>query len=120
MNYEITGTIIEIFDEQQISDRFKKREFVIETVDGNFTDVVKFQLVQDKTNLIEGFNKGDKVNISFNIRGNKWKDNYFVNLQAWKIDQTEPSQASSAQGPPPPAEEDMPPLPDAPDDDLPF
>jgi hypothetical protein len=120
MSYELTGTLIEIFDEQQISDRFKKREFVVETVENNFTDVVKFQLVQDKTNLIDGFQKGNKIKVSFNIRGNKWKDNYFVNLQAWKIENVGESTSTPTDNPPPLTDEDLPPLPDAPDDDLPF
>lgn len=122
MNYELTGTLIEIFDEQQVSDRFKKREFVVETLDNNFTDVVKFQLVQDKTGLINDFSKGDKIKVLFNIRGNKWKDNYFVNLQAWKLekDDAQRPSATNTSAPPPPSDEDMPPLQDEPDDDLPF
>lgn len=120
MNYELTGTLIEIFEEKQVTERFKKREFVIETVENNFTDVIKFQLVQDKTNLIDGFQKGDKVKVAFNIRGNKWKDNYFVNLQAWKLEKQGNVQASAPSGAPPPTEQDLPPLPDEGEDDLPF
>ncbi len=129
MNFEISGKIIEIYDEVQISDRFKKREFVIEKNESGFTDQVKFQLVQDKTPLITNFSKGDEVSVSFNIRGNKWKDTYFVNLQAWRIQPAgqggnmPPHHQSTA--PPPPAEQDDPgpgeePPPAGEDDDLPF
>lgn len=121
MSFELAGTIIDIFDENQVTDKFKKREFVVETSDKGFTEQIKFQLVQDKTNLIEGFQVGQPVKVHFNIKGNKWKDNYFVNLQVWRIEgavqgksentQTENTQSQSI--------EDMPPMPDS-EDDLPF
>lgn len=122
MNFELSGTLLEKFDEMQVTDTFKKREFVLETADGSYTEQIKFQLVQDKTGLIEPFNVGDKLNVRFNIKGNKWKDNYFVNLQAWKID----SEQDAAPAPPPPSSNeapmpggnDLPPAGDV--DDLPF
>jgi single-strand DNA-binding protein len=86
MNYELTGSIIEIYKEQQVSDRFKKREFVVEVPSGNFSEQIKFQLTQDKTDLIDQFRMGEQVKVHFNIRGSKWKDAYFVNLQAWRLE----------------------------------
>lgn len=120
MSFDITGKIIEIYKEVQVSDRFKKREFVIEKKEGEFTDQVKFQLVQDKISLIDNFKTGEDVKVSFNIRGNKWKDTYFVNLQAWKLEKvTGSAEPLSADLPPLPDEEDIPPMPDE-TDDLPF
>jgi len=122
MSYELAGKIIEIYDENQVSDKFKKREFVVETENNGFTDQVKFQLVQDKTGLIESFQIGQPVKVYFNIRGNKWKDNYFVNLQAWRLEAgvqagggSAPADAGGYPEPPP----NEAPMPDA-DDDLPF
>ena len=86
MNYELQGKLIEKIEEQVISEKFKKRDFVVEKTENNFTEQIKFQTVQDKTSLIESFNIGDEIKVHFNIKGNKWKDNYFVNLQAWKIE----------------------------------
>ena len=34
MKYEIEGKLIQIFDTKQVSDKFSKREFVLETEDG--------------------------------------------------------------------------------------
>jgi len=96
---EVKGKLIEKFAEQQVSEKFKKREFVIETSDGDegqFTEQIKFQLVQDKTSLIDKFQVGDELNVAFNLKGNKWKDNYFVNLQAWKIDGEASSQGDDS------------------------
>ncbi len=119
MSFEITGKIIEIYDEVQVSDRFKKREFVVEKKEGEFADQIKFQLVQDKTSLIENFKSGEEIKVSFNIRGNKWKDTYFVNLQAWRLEKASASVAVEQDLPPMPGEEDIPPPPDE-TDDLPF
>jgi hypothetical protein len=46
-SYEVTGRLIEIFDEQQISEKFRKREFVIEVQDGQYPEQIKFQLVME-------------------------------------------------------------------------
>jgi single-strand DNA-binding protein len=51
MAYDVTGRLHEIFDEQQVSDKFRKREFVLEVQDGQYPQQIKFQLTQDKTSL---------------------------------------------------------------------
>jgi single-strand DNA-binding protein len=90
MAYEATGRLHEIFDEQQVSEKFRKREFVLEVVDGQYPEHIKFQLVQDKTALIDPFKVGDEVKISFNLRGRGFNKNgqmlYFTNLEAWRIE----------------------------------
>ncbi len=123
MNFEITGSLILKEDEVAISDRFKKREFVIEVVNernSEWNDFVKFQLTQDRCNLIDSFNEGDQLKVSFNIRGRKWeKDgrvNYFSNLEAWRVEKAnvtpganEPnSEYSQADIPPAGEDEDLP------------
>ena len=70
-NLSVEGKLKRIHDEQVISDRFK-REFVIETEE-QYPQVLMFQLVQDKTNLIDQFSIGDKVEIFFNLRGREWQ-----------------------------------------------
>ncbi|MEA3497019.1 MAG: DUF3127 domain-containing protein [Bacteroidota bacterium] len=105
MKFELSGKIIVINDTKQISDKFKKREFVIlrkEMVSSmEFTDYIKFQLIQDKCNLIDSYKVNDEVKVSFNIRGNKWERdgnvNYFTNLDAWRLEK-----AGESENPPPP------------------
>jgi len=94
MAFEITGKIIDISPVNQVSDKFKKREFVIEKKESGqsavFVDYIKFQLIQDKCDLINESFMNDEVKIWFNLKGNKWeregKINYFTNLDAWKIE----------------------------------
>lgn len=136
MSYNISGKLLEISDIQQISEKFKKREFVIESErvinpEMVFTDYVKFQLTQNKVSLIETFEVGQMVDVSFDIRGNKWEKDgavkYFVNLEAWKIENVQAAEPSipveaAASGPvqqnAPPG--DPPPIASDDDDELPF
>ena len=94
MAFEVSGKIIDISPVNQVSDKFKKREFVIEKKETGgsavFIDYIKFQLIQDKCDLINESFLNEDVKIWFNLKGNKWerdgKINYFTNLDAWKIE----------------------------------
>lgn len=94
MSLEVIGKLIVKQDTQTVSERFKKREFVLELSDeinGNvYTNYAKLQLVQNKCEILDKFNEGDNVKVSFNIKGNKWekdgKVNYITNLDAWRIE----------------------------------
>lgn len=94
MNLEVTGKLLVKYDTQVVSDKFKKREFVLELADdinGNtYTNYAKMQLVQAKCDIIDRFNEGDQVKVSFNIKGNRWerdgKVNFITNLDAWRIE----------------------------------
>ncbi|MFD2515604.1 DUF3127 domain-containing protein [Pontibacter locisalis] len=123
MSFDIQGKLYEVFEEQQISDKFKKREFVLEIPDGSYTQYVKFQLTQDKCSLLDSYKNGDEVKVTFNLTGKPFTKNgqtmYFTNLQAWRM---EPATANNFGGP-----ADAPQQQDAPsfyssdaDNDLPF
>jgi hypothetical protein len=94
MAFEIIGKIIDILPINQVNDKFRKREFVIEKKDTGgpavFIDYIKFQLIQDKCDIINESFLNEEVRIWFNLKGNKWerdgKVNYFTNLDAWKIE----------------------------------
>jgi len=94
MSYELTGKLVAKYDTVQRSETFKTREFVIEKTDDingrTITNYVKFQCVQDKTNLPDKFNLGDEVKVSFNLKGSKWvkdgRENYITNLDAWRME----------------------------------
>jgi hypothetical protein len=116
MAFEITGKIIDISPVSQISDKFKKREFVIEKKETGgtavFIDYIKFQLTQDKCDLINESYLNEEVKIWFNLKGNKWernnKINYITNLAAWKIEKIS-SQAKDQNVPLHKTLEDIPP-----------
>tara|TARA_R110000764_G_scaffold72464_3_gene148613 strand:+ start:331 stop:621 length:291 start_codon:yes stop_codon:yes gene_type:complete len=94
MSYELIGKLIVKSETIQVSEKFKKREFVVEQEDNNggkvFINKVKFQLTQDRTSLIDDLYEGNDVKVSFSIKGTEWekegKTNYFTNLDAGKIE----------------------------------
>jgi hypothetical protein len=94
MNYEIEGILIVKEDTVQVSEKFKKREFVLEVSEESngqtYTETIKFQSVQAKCEALDSVNIGEKLKVTFNLKGRKWekdgKINYFNNLDAWKFE----------------------------------
>jgi hypothetical protein len=130
--YEAEGTLRAILDTQQISDSFQKREFALEIEDGAYTQTVKFQVVQDKTALLDDFEVGQKVRIAFNLRGREYTrksdgaTDWWVNLDCWRIEPLEDGvreEAPAAAGTGASAggfDERNPPATEFKDDDIPF
>ena len=122
MGIEIRGKLHAIFDTNQVTERFRKREFVIELADNRYPQLVQFQLSGDRCENIDGFNVGDEVKLYFSLRGREWKSpqgdtRYFNSLDVWTIDHAGTNDHSG----PPSSEE--PPMPDGPPpglDDVPF
>ena len=85
MGYEMTGTVKVVLDEQTFASGFNKREFVLTVEDGKFPQEICFETVKDKTSMLDNLNVGDKVTVSFDIRGREYNGRYFNNLHAWKI-----------------------------------
>lgn len=120
--FEITGTIKKIFDEQTFGSGFNKREFVLTIESGRFPQDIKFECVKDKVALVAALKPGAKAKVFFDLRGREWKESYFVNLNAWKIEALDGTEAGVGA---PPADDDGAPLPKEPgettlDEDVPF
>ncbi len=91
--FKITGTLKKINDEQVLSDRFKKREFVL-TDFGQYPQILLFQLTNQNCGLLNNFAIGDEMEVLFNVRGKEWVNptgevKYFNSLEAWKIQKIE-------------------------------
>lgn len=83
--YEMEGSIKLIEETQTFSSGFSKREFVL-TNEDKYPQDVKFECTKEKIELLDKVRVGDRVKVSFNIRGNEYKGRYYVNLQAWRIE----------------------------------
>ena len=121
---DIEGSIKVIFDTQTFNSGFQKREFVITTKE-QYPQDIKFELIKERTDLIDAYNQGDTVKVHFNLRGNEYNGKYFVNLQAWRIEPLGSAGSSSggSSSEDPFAEAGFPETPssdDAEDDILPF
>jgi len=106
-NMNISAKILEIFETTKVTDTFKKREFVVEYSENpQYPEYIKFELIQDKCNLLDNFKVGDEVEIQFNLKGRKWTDpqgneKYFNSLQAWRLDKKSAAPASENASQPP-------------------
>lgn len=122
--FSITGIVKVKKDTEQVTDTFKKREFVVTDNSSSYPQDILFQLTQDRTGLIDDINVNDIINVSFNIRGREWTSpqgevRYFNSLDAWRIDKNQGGAPTPSNIPPAKAE-DAETLIDESDDDLPF
>jgi len=86
---ELTGTIKKIEETQIVSDKFKKRNFVITTND-TYPQHISLEVKQDKCSILDSYKVGEQVTVSINILGREWNSpagetKYFNTLEAWKI-----------------------------------
>lgn len=83
--YEMIGKIKLIYELMTFPSGFTKREFVV-TSDDNYPQDIKFVCKNEKCSLLDGFNPGGQVKVSFRIRGNEYKERYYVDLDVFKIE----------------------------------
>jgi hypothetical protein len=118
MGMETSGRIYAVMDTQQVTERFRKREFVVELADNpRYPQYVLFQLTGDRCEGLDGFEVGDEVRVEFSLRGREWKSpkgdiRYFNSLDVWTLErQGQGGDAPSPDAfdePPPPTDDDVP------------
>lgn len=85
----ITGTITEIMNVEQISDSFKKRSFVVKTNE-DYPQEIIMEFTQDRVGILDKYKVGEQVNVSINLRGRRYEKDgntrFFNSITAWKID----------------------------------
>jgi hypothetical protein len=89
--FNITGILKVKSPEQQVSEKFRKREFVLTDNSSQYPQHISFQLTQDKCSLLDSYKVGDEIKVYFNLRGREWTDKqgatkYFNSLEAWKLE----------------------------------
>lgn len=129
MAYEMKGTLIKMMDRQDFPSGFFKRDFVVRSEE-QYPQDVKFTLTKERVEVLDQFQEGQTVEVSFDIRGREYNGNYYVDLNAWRLKAAEasaaPASGTSSASPAQPAMPDVKPMSAAPaaasesDDDLPF
>lgn len=122
---EVSGTVKMVGDVQQVTATFKKRELVV-TTEEQYPQHIMIEFVQDRTDILNNVQPGDRVSVGINLRGREWQSpqgetKYFNTIQGWRIEKQgaaapapqQAATATTAAGMPP-----MPPMEE--DDDLPF
>tara|TARA_B100000963_G_scaffold281551_1_gene250065 strand:+ start:5650 stop:6021 length:372 start_codon:yes stop_codon:yes gene_type:complete len=103
---------------------FRKREVVI-TTEEQYPQHILVEFVQDKCDLLNAFEMGQKVKIGINLRGREWvnpqgETKYFNSIQGWRIEVLEATPNSEMPPIPPPSAFEPADEAEEPDDDLPF
>jgi uncharacterized OB-fold protein len=118
MSFKQTGKLHSVFETKQITERFTKREFVVELADNpKYPQLVLFQLTGDRCDQLDDYKVGDEVEVEFRLRGREWTSprgeiKYFNSLDVWTLHHL--SDAPRDDQPPPPddqfapSEEDIP------------
>lgn len=110
MSFEIEGKLHKKFDKEQKSGTFQTREFVLLDESTQYPQYVKFQLVQDRCEIIDNIEENSMIKVYFDLRGREWQGKYFTNLQAWRVEASGQGAKSPAPGDfpssPPPASDD--------------
>lgn len=104
-SFTVTGQILLIGDVVEINTKsstvFKKRDLVVQIIDGEYPQQIKFQMVQKNCEKADGFKVGDDVIVHFTLRGKGYEKDgattYFTNLDAWRLEKTDNSAARQAQ-----------------------
>jgi len=126
MAFDVEGRLYKKFETTQVTDSFKKREFVVELEDGAYTQLIKFQLTQANCEKLDPFNENDQLKVTFSLRGREYtkegRTSYFTNLDAWRVEKAGGAGADvpSASLDAFPTMADEPSATDSKDDDLPF
>jgi len=89
--FKLEGTLKVISETVQVTDKFSKRDFVLVDDSSMYPQEIAFQLAQDKCPILDGYMEGEKVEVSFNLKGRMWtspqgEDKYFNTLEAWRIE----------------------------------
>ena len=106
---EIQGTLKKIDATKTYgSNGFRKREVVLTTED-QYPQFLLIEFVQDKTDLLDAYQVGQKVKISIDLRGREWTSpqgevKYFNSIQGWRIESLEAGQENAGMPPVPPME----------------
>tara|TARA_R110002020_G_scaffold475184_2_gene709003 strand:+ start:416 stop:769 length:354 start_codon:yes stop_codon:yes gene_type:complete len=116
--YKLTGTIKVVKDTVQVTEKFSKREFVVNDQSSMYPQDIIFQASQDKCSMLDGYKEGDNVEVSFNIRGREWTSpqgevKYFNTLDAWRIEKVNANDPHGNE-----SKDEI--VPQGDDDDLPF
>ena len=90
-NMDIKGKIEVVMETNVVSEKFKKREFVVKT-DDQYPQLILCQLTQDKCVLLDKFVVGSAVTVHVNLRGRVWESpqgekKYFNTIEAWRIEE---------------------------------
>ena len=88
---KIKGTVYKVSQEEVKSEKFKKREVILEVIEGTYKQHLTVQFSNAKCDLLNNVRQGDMISISINLKGRLWTGNDgiekgFNTLEGWQIE----------------------------------
>ena len=82
-----TGAIISKLPAKQVSEKFKVQEFILKVgqPEDKYPQEVKFQLVNDKIDLLDFIQVNDTVELVFELRGRAYNGTHYVTLNVIEL-----------------------------------
>lgn len=81
----VSGTVKNIFPEQQITEKMRKTAVWVST-DDEYPQTYEIEFVNQKIDLLSGVKSGDRVNVEVYVNGREWskgdKSGVFISLRA--------------------------------------
>lgn len=87
--YEMTGIVKEVKPIQTFPSGFTKRELILETQSGNYPQVISFNCLKNNTSLLDAVQVGNKVKVTFDIRGREYNGRVFNDLVCFRLEQVD-------------------------------
>ena len=103
---KIKGKIVEIGNVQEISETFRKRQLILETIE-NYPQTLAIEFKQLNCGLLDAnfCNQGQAVEVSINLKGRKWQNpqtkeiRYFNSIEGWRINEAKEEVTTKDQAP---------------------
>jgi len=99
---EIQGRVKQIFPSQTMGQNgFEKRDLVIVTEE-NYPQTIIIQFTQQRCDLLDSLQVGQRVKVYVNIRGREWTSpqgeiKYFNTIEGWKIELVQTTNVANQQ-----------------------
>lgn len=86
---KVNGTIKELFETNQVSASYRKRDVVVST-DEQYQQHILIEFNGDRCDILNSYKKGDEVEIDINLKGREWvnpqgETKYFNTIAGWRI-----------------------------------
>ena len=88
---KIKGTVYKVSQEEVKSEKFKKRDVILEVIEGTYKQYLTVQFSNAKCDLLNNVRQGDMISVSINLKGRLWTGNdgvekSFNTFEGWQIE----------------------------------
>jgi hypothetical protein len=84
---EITGTIKKIEDAQQVTEKLRKQNFIVDfDLDKQYPKTICFEVLNDKIQTFAHLMEGQNVKVQFEVSSREYSGKYYTSAKAYKIE----------------------------------